>query len=59
MRKEGLPVIIGAIEMEDGRLMVGDRSADEGERVLRADPSILRYGLHYVSAYPLGRLTAS
>lgn len=37
MRKEGLPVIIEAIEMKDGRLMVGERSADEGECVPRAE----------------------
>lgn len=77
MRKEGLSVIIEALELEEGRLMVGERSADEGECVLRGEalttsplrsycalqrirrayPSILRYGLHYVSAYPFGRLT--
>ncbi len=37
MRKQGQPVIIEAIELEEGRLMVGERSADEGECVLGAE----------------------
>lgn len=72
-REQSLPVIIEAIELGEGRLMVGARSADEGERVLCAEAVTassvsgvrfstlegltVRYGLHHVSAYPFGRLT--